>query len=168
MATGWRLWAPLALTAALAAAQFRAGLKIARLPDRTKLRERMGTTGDVIAHAASELPLFGVAALSAGFCEELLCRGFVIWLFHPFAGWWPAAAVSLAIFTLAHVYQGRDGMIKCAVLGGLMTAIVAVTHSLWPAIVLHAAIDLMAGWIGWQLFREGDAAPPLMEPAAPR
>jgi membrane protease YdiL (CAAX protease family) len=167
-ATGWRLWVPLALTAALAMAQFRAGLKIGRLPDRTKLRERMGTTGDVIAHSASEIPLFGVAALSAGFCEELLCRGFVIWLFQPFTGWWIAASLSLAIFTLAHVYQGVAGMIKCALLGAVMTAIVALSHSLWPAIVLHAAIDLMAAWVGWQLFRDRADAPEGMEPAPSR
>ena len=167
-ATGWRLWGPLALTAALAAMQFRAGLQIGRLPDRTTLRERLGTTGDVLARAPSELPVFAVAALSAGFCEELLCRGFVIWLFQPFAGWWIAAAASLAIFTLGHVYQGKDGMVKCAALGAVMTVLVAVTHSLWPAIVLHAAIDLMAGWVGWQLFREVDETPPALEPTTPR
>jgi len=168
VATGWRLWVPLALTAALAVAQFRAGLKIGRLPDRTKLRERMGTTGDVIAHSASEIALFSVAAVSAGFCEELLCRGFVVWLFQPFAGWWIAAFISLAIFTLAHVYQGTDGMIKCALLGAVMTVIVALSHSLWPAIILHVVIDLMAGWIGWQVFRDRAEAPRATEPLASR
>ena len=166
-ATGWRLWVPLALTAALVATQFRAGLQIGRLPDRTKIRERLGTTGDVIAREPSEVALFSVAALSAGFCEELLCRGFVIWLFQPLLGWWVAAAASLAIFTLGHVYQGKDGMIKCAALGAVMTVIVAVTHSLWPAIVLHVAIDLMAGWVGWQLFRDVEATPSTLEPMTP-
>lgn len=168
MPAGLRLWVPLVLTAALAATQFRAGLKIGRLPDRATLRQRMGTTGDVIPHAASEIPLFSVAALSAGFCEELLCRGFVIWLLQPFAGWWIAALASLALFTLAHAYQGVGGMIKCASLGAVMTAIVALTHSLWPAIILHAAIDLMAGWIGWQLFREIASAPAALQARRPR
>ena len=168
MATGWRLGVPLALTAALAVAQFRAGLQISRLPDRTKLRERLGTTGDVVAHSASEIPLFSLAAVSAGFCEELLCRGFVIWLFEPFAGWWIAAFVSLAIFTLAHWYQGKDGMIKCALLGAVMTVTVALSHSLWPAIVLHTVIDLMAAWVGWQLFRDRDTAPAATEPLPSR
>jgi membrane protease YdiL (CAAX protease family) len=112
--------------------------------------------------------LFSVAAVSAGFCEELLCRGFVVWLFQPFAGWWIAAFISLAIFTLAHVYQGTGGMIKCALLGAVMTVIVALSHSLWPAIILHMVIDLMAGWIGWQVFRDRAEAPRATEPLASR
>jgi membrane protease YdiL (CAAX protease family) len=59
-------------------------------------------------------------------------------------------------------------MIKCALLGAVMTVVVAATHSLWPAIVLHSAIDLMAGWVGWQLFREVDDTPPALEPTAER
>ena len=117
---------------------------------------------------AQDLPVSALASLSAGFCEELLCRGFVIWLFQPLVGWWIAAILSLALFTLAHIYQGRDGMIKVAALGGLMTLIVALCHCLWPAIVLHAAIDLMGGWIGWQIFRKREAMPPALEPLNPR
>ena len=168
MPSGLRLWVPLVLTAALSGTQFNAGLKISRMADRTKLRQRLGTTGEVVPHAAFEVALFSVAAVSAGFCEELLCRGFVIWLFQPLAGWWIAAFISLAIFTLAHAYQGTGGMIKCASLGAGMTVLVALTHSLWPAIILHSAIDLMAGWIGWQLFREKEAVSPGLEPQSPR
>ena len=166
--TGWRLGVPLVLTAALAAAQVSSGLKIARLPDRTKLRRQVGTTGLVLPHEIAELPLFVVGALTAGFCEELLCRGFVIWVFQPFVGWWPAATVSLAIFALGHVYQGKEGMIKCAVIGAVMTAIVALTHSLWPAIILHAVIDLLGGWVGWQIFRDAAAPVPALESLGPR
>src|SRR5471032_3160036 len=94
MATGWRLWVPLVLTAALSGVQFNAGLKIARLPDQTTLRQRMGSAGNILPRAASDLPVFSLLAVTAGFCEELLCRGFVIWLFQPFVGWWIAAVVS--------------------------------------------------------------------------
>ena len=168
MPTGVRLWVPLVLTAALAAAQFSSGLRIAHLPDRTPLRRRIGPAGSVLPHGASELPVFAGVALSAGFCEELLFRGFVIWLFQPFMGWWIAAIASLALFTLGHLYQGTVGMIRCATLGAVMTVIVALTHSLWPAIILHAAIDLLAGWVGWQVFRESGTTPPALEPSRPR
>ena len=168
MPTGLRLWVPLVLTAAFVALQISTGFKIARLPDRTKLHQRVGSTGLIMPRDASELPVIALASLSAGFCEELLCRGFVIWLFQPFVGWWIAAILSLALFTLAHIYQGKEGMIKVAALGGLLTLVVALCHSLWPAIVLHAAIDLTGGWIGWQIFREREAMPPALEPLSPR
>lgn len=168
MPTGLRLWVPLVLTVALVAAQAISAIKIARLPDKTELRRQLGATGLVLPREASELPAFLGVSLTAGFCEELLCRGFMIWIFQPFVGWWIAAGASLAIFTLGHLYQGTSGMIKCAVLGAVMTAIVVLTHSLWPAIVLHAAIDWMGGLIGWLILREPAATPQAMEPLSPR
>ncbi len=159
MPTGLRLWVPLVLTVAVVAAQAISAIKIARLADRTELRQQLGATGLVLPREASELPAFLGVSLTAGFCEELLCRGFLIWIFQPFVGWWIAAGASLAIFTLGHLYQGTSGMVKCGVLGAVMTAIVFLTHSLWPAIVLHAAIDCMGGLIGWLILREPAATP---------
>lgn len=156
--TGLQLWIPLVLTAALVATQCSAAIKISRLSDTTRLRERFGSTGLIAPHQAAELPVFFGLSLTAGFCEELLCRGFMIWIFQPLVGWWIAAVLSLAIFTLAHHYQGRSGMIRVAVLGAVMTAFVYLTHSLWPAIVLHAAIDAMGGLVGWLVLREPAAA----------
>lgn len=168
MPTGLRLWVPLVLTLALVAAQANSAARIARLADTTRLRGQLGSTGLVLPREASELPAFLGMSLTAGFCEELLCRGFMIWIFQPFVGWWIAAGASLAVFTLAHVYQGTSGMIKCAVLGALMTAIVFLTRSLWPAIVLHAAIDSMGGLVGWLILREPLATPQAAEPLSPR
>ena len=163
--SGLRLWIPLVLTAVLVATQCSAAVKISRLSDTTRLREKFGPTGLVAPHQAAELPLFFAMSLTAGFCEELLCRGFMIWIFQPFMGWWAAAVVSLAIFTLAHLYQGRSGMIRVAVIGAVMTVIVFLARSLWPAIVLHAAIDAMGGLVGWLVLREPAKAP--LEAASP-
>jgi membrane protease YdiL (CAAX protease family) len=159
MPTGVRLWVPLVLTAALAAAQFSSGLRIAHLPDRTPLRRRIGPAGSVLPHGASELPVFAGVALSAGFCEELLFRGFVIWLFQPFMGWWIAAIASLALFAVAHAYQGSAGLARSAIFGAAFTVMVFLTRSLWPAIVLHAAFDWMGGLIAWLILRDPVAAP---------
>ncbi|MCI0376926.1 MAG: CPBP family intramembrane metalloprotease [Gemmataceae bacterium] len=45
---------------------------------------------------------FGGVSLTAGFCEEFLFRGYFIWVFAPWLGWWGAAALSVLIFAILH------------------------------------------------------------------
>ena len=70
------------------------------------------------------------------------------------AGWWVAAIISLAVFAAVHAYQGVTGMVRSAALGAGLTVIVMVTHSLWPAIVLHSVLDWMGGLTGWLILRD--------------
>jgi membrane protease YdiL (CAAX protease family) len=107
---------------------------------------------------ASELPAWFGASVSAGVCEELLFRGFLIWILQPVAGWWVAAIASLAVFSAVHAYQGAAGMIRSATLGAAFTAIVVLTRSLWPAIVLHAALDWTGGLTGWLILRDPEVS----------
>jgi len=152
---GWRLWVPVILIAAVVSLQASAVLKIAKHSGpKSKLRDQLGSTGLVTPHEAAELPAWLGVSLTAGFCEELLFRGFLVWILQPYIGWLGAAAVSLAVFTAAHAYQGASGLVRCATLGAIMTAIVFLTQSLWPAIVLHAALDWMGGLVGWQIMRD--------------
>jgi membrane protease YdiL (CAAX protease family) len=168
--TGWRLWAPAVLVVVLAWLQFDAALRIChRKGDNAKFRRQLGSTSLVLPHEAAELPAWCVMAMSAGFCEELLFRGFLIWLLQPVLGLWPAAIVSLALFAAAHAYQGVAGMVRTALLGAGLTLIVFLTHSLWPAIALHAVLDGMGGWIGWLILRDRTApARPLPDEPWPR
>jgi hypothetical protein len=69
-------------------------------------------------------------------------------------GWWGAAALSLALFAVAHLYQGWGGVLKTGIAGILFTAVVAISGSLWPAIAMHALIDLGAGVMAWLALRE--------------
>ena len=70
---------------------------------------------------------------------------------------WAATALSLPFFALAHVgvYQGWNGALRTGIVGTFFTLVVAICGSLWPAIVLHALIDLGAGGIAWLALREG-------------
>jgi uncharacterized protein len=161
MPVGWRLWAPAIPIVALVCLQIQTAFKVARLPTQGKarLRDQTGSTGLILPHAASELPAFLAVSLTAGFCEELLFRGFLIWILQPFLGVWIAAIASLAVFALGHAYQGTAGMIRSAVAAAVFTAIVVVTRSLWPAIVLHAAVDWMGGLTGWLFLRDAARSP---------
>lgn len=104
-------------------------------------------------------------ALAAGTWEELAYRGFlaeVVRTWQPGWGWLAVAAVTSTVFGLAHLYQGVRGVVLTGLLGFALASLVHSTGSLWPAMVVHALIDIRSlTLIGWELNR---SAPP--EPAA--
>jgi membrane protease YdiL (CAAX protease family) len=161
---GWRLWGPLALGGAFVLLQANGAIRIARLPaSGEKLRGQLGGAEPMMPRSAAELPAFFGVSLTAGFCEELLFRGFLIWVLQPWLGLWIAAALALALFALGHAYQGLEGVIRSGAVGLVFTAIVLVTHSLWPAIVLHAAVDAMGGVIAWLILRNPVPSSPAVD-----
>jgi len=163
MPTGWRLWAPVVAIVAFACLQVDSAVRIGhRKGDNARLRRQLGATGLILPHETSELLGWLGVSISAGFCEELLFRGFVMWMLEPVLGVWLAAITSLALFAAAHAYQGLGGLARSALLGAALTALVLVTRSLWPAIAMHAVIDGMGGWIGWVILRDR-AAPSLTQ-----
>jgi membrane protease YdiL (CAAX protease family) len=155
MPEGWPLWGSLIFMAAFTLVQTYNAMKIARTADpKAKLRAMYGELAIMLPHAGVELCWFFAVSLTAGFCEEFLFRGYLIWAFEPLLGWWGAAAVSLVMFTAAHLYQGRGGAIQAGILGAGFTLIVLLTGSLLPAIALHALIDASSGVIAWLVLRD--------------
>jgi len=155
---GWRLWGSVFLVVGLALQQGRTAARIARITGpKPKLRAQLGELSIALPHSSAELRWFVAVSLTAGFCEEFLFRGYLIWAFEPWLGWWGAAALSLAVFAAAHAYQGKAGAIKSGLVGGVFTLIVALSGSLVPAMVLHALVDILSGVIAWLVLREGPA-----------
>jgi hypothetical protein len=93
-------------------------------------------------------------SLSAGFCEEFVFRGYLIWAFQPVFGLWGAAAFSVVVFAAAHAYQGAKGFLATGVVGGLLTFVVLIFGSLLPAMALHALVDIAQGLVAWLVLRE--------------
>lgn len=156
---GWRLWASAALVLLLAAYHVYAVAAVARNPDaRAGVRQQFsGELAIVLPHTRTELYWFGGVALTAGFCEEFLYRGYFVWALSPWLGWWGAAALSLSFFAIGHLYQGWNGVLRTGIVGALFTAAVAILGSLWPAMALHAILDLGQGVIAWLALRENSA-----------
>jgi membrane protease YdiL (CAAX protease family) len=82
--------------------------------------------------------------------EEFLYRGFVFMAFVRMIvnyGQPNAFAVILSSmwFSLAHLYQGKRGVITTFVVGLIFALIRVWTGSLIPAIVAHIGIDLVVG-----------------------
>jgi hypothetical protein len=77
----------------------------------------------------------------------------MFWELQPLVDQWLAAMLSALLFGAAHAYQGSAAMIRTGLLGLVFTAIVFMTRSLWPAIVLHAVVDAMGGMLAWRVDR---------------
>jgi uncharacterized protein len=100
---------------------------------------------------------FALVSVTAGICEEVLYRGFLIRYLSngPWhAGLWIAVAIASISFGLGHGYQGLSGIISTAVLGAVMAMLFLASGSLWLPMALHAIIDLRI----LLLLRPGDLA----------
>lgn len=81
--------------------------------------------------------------LTVALCEEFIYRGFVEAVFaSAFSGSALAGAfISAAFFALAHMYQGRKGLITTFAVGLIFSAARIWTGSLLPSIIIHFAVD---------------------------
>lgn len=93
-----------------------------------------------------ELLLWIVLSISAGFCEELVFRGYLLQQFAHlgrsiFAG---IVAASL-IFGFAHGYEGASGMIAITIYGALFCLLAIRRGSLRAGMMAHAWHDIFSG-----------------------
>jgi membrane protease YdiL (CAAX protease family) len=159
--TGARLAVGAALCTGLALLMVAQSRQVAALtPER---RQRAGARLSapirlLVPRTRAEWTGFLALSVTAGFCEELLARGFLIWFIATWTGPWIALVLSSALFGLGHGYQGWSGIVKTGVVGLVMGAVYLGTHSLLPGMVLHALIDAGSGTAGWILVRD-DAQP---------
>ena len=157
MPTGVRLAAGVlvcALGAGLVALQTR---QIAALPPERLVRAGARLSGPIAAllpHSPGERNAFMPLSLTAGVCEELVARGYVLWFIGAWTGPWVALVLSSALFGLGHAYQGRSGVVKTGLVGLVMGLVYLGTGSLLPGMVLHTLIDVGSGIAGYALLRE--------------
>lgn len=165
---GWRLWASAGLLLAVFAMYASTVARLFKIDASRKatLRDRFGSHAAMLPQTRPELAWFAALSLSAGVCEELVFRGYLVWAFQPVLGLWGAAVASCIAFALAHAYQGAKGVLGTGVIGTLLMAVVLASGSLLPAIALHALIDVAQGVVAWLVLR-GDPQAGTGEPAAP-
>jgi uncharacterized protein len=103
----------------------------------------------ILPQSQPETAVFLALAATAGVCEEFLYRGFAIAVFNLASlPSWVVVGASSVLFGLAHLYQGRGGLLGTTILGILFGATRVSYGSLAPVIVWHACIDVVAGVVG--------------------
>lgn len=122
----------------------RMGRQDARVPAVLK-----GLAQRILPQSTREMPTFLALAVTAGICEEFIYRGFAMAVFAR-AGLpnWNVVLLSSVLFGLAHLYQGRGGLLGTTILGALFGAARIGSDSLLPVILWHAAVDCVAGIFG--------------------
>ena len=103
----------------------------------------------LLPQSASELGLWVPLAFTAGFCEEVIFRGYLQRQFLALTGNGAAAVVLQAIvFGVGHMYQGAKGAIIITVYGALFGVLAVWRKSLRPGIIQHAGQDSISGIAG--------------------
>ncbi|HLW83393.1 MAG TPA: CPBP family intramembrane glutamic endopeptidase [Candidatus Acidoferrales bacterium] len=107
---------------------------------------------ELIPHAAMELPVWTALAISAGFCEEFIFRGYLQEQCKRLTGSVAVAVVIQAIFFgLGHGYQGWTHMIAIFLLGLVFGIVAAWRKSLAPTMIAHGWTDWFSGIGGYVL-----------------
>ena len=164
---GWRAWAhgyrlkDLAIvtpTVGIVAASFAGAVaigafqwfslrRVGKSRGRGEAVRRLART--ILPQSRLELVWFLGLAMTAGICEEFLYRGFAMAVFLR-AGL-PTSVVVLVssvLFGLAHLYQGRGGLLATMILGVAFGMLRVASSTLIPVVFCHAAVDIVAGIAG--------------------
>ncbi|HKS65783.1 MAG TPA: type II CAAX endopeptidase family protein [Candidatus Acidoferrales bacterium] len=103
----------------------------------------------LIPRTAPEMALWVALSVTAGFCEELIFRGYLQRQFFALTGKIEAAvALQACVFGAAHLYQGWKGALTITVYGALFGALAAWRRSLRPGMIQHAGQDTIVGLVG--------------------
>jgi membrane protease YdiL (CAAX protease family) len=96
-----------------------------------------------------EMAVWAILCVTAGFCEELIFRGYFQRQFLAITGRIDIAIILQAIvFGMGHMYEGWKGVITIMVYGALFGILAVIRKSLRPGMIQHAGQDLFSGLLG--------------------
>jgi uncharacterized protein len=103
----------------------------------------------LLPQTTPELYVFVVLAIAAGFCEEIIFRGYLMRQFTAWAGSVAAGvALQAIVFGAGHIYQGWKGVVVISIYGALFGILAAMRKSLRPGIMQHCGQDALSGIAG--------------------
>lgn len=103
--------------------------------------------------------VFTLVALTAGVCEEIIFRGFMVNYVNSLFGQNPmgkytAILLPAIIFGILHLYQGHRSVLKIIVGGILFCMIYYLSGSLYLPMLIHFLIDLISSYVIMKLIEK--------------
>jgi membrane protease YdiL (CAAX protease family) len=99
-------------------------------------------------HSGAEFICWVALSITAGFCEELVFRGYLQKQLFAFTGKiWLAVALQAMLFGFIHLYQSWRGAVSITVYGVLFGVLAVMRKSLRPGMIQHALQDSAVGVI---------------------
>ncbi|MBI3478641.1 MAG: CPBP family intramembrane metalloprotease [Acidobacteria bacterium] len=100
----------------------------------------------ILPRGRTEILVFLVLALTAGICEEIICRGYLQRQFTALTkNALGGALIQAVIFGVAHSYQGTKAMLAITVYGYLLGLLAHWRRSLRPGMMAHTLQDSLVG-----------------------
>lgn len=144
--SGLAAWIGWALTAVIVCGLVAQAILVPRhASSRQALRQQVESLRELIPQDEREARLFAALSITAGVCEEVAYRGFLLAYATSFVGLWPAVGLSSLVFGIGHAYQGPRGILKTGGVGLVMALLFVLTGGLWAPMLVHAAIDVSSG-----------------------
>jgi hypothetical protein len=109
------------------------------------MRRSLEVSATLLPTTPRERKWFAATAITAGICEELLYRGFLMHYLpstFPTLDWLTVSILSGIIYGLSRAYQGFRGMTQTALTGFSFAIVFVISGSLLPAMVFHALAEL--------------------------
>lgn len=110
---------------------------------------------DIVPVSTGEKVAFTGLSVSAGICEEITFRGFLLPALTIATGSLAGGIVlSSAAFGILHAHQRPLGAVRAALLGAVLVVPFIVTGSLLASMAAHVLLDIAGGlWLARWLFR---------------
>jgi len=102
--------------------------------------------GFIVPRSAREVALWMMLSLTAGFCEEVIFRGYLQGQFTAlFRNVWAGILASGLLFGAAHGYEGGRRMLLVGLYGMMFGVLAHFRRSLRPGMIAHAFHDGVMG-----------------------
>lgn len=98
-----------------------------------------------------ELKWFLLLSVSAGVCEEIMYRLFLFEYLNLHIHLIFAFLLSNLFFAMTHIGSGKANLISSLFLGLMFSVIYYLTDNIWISVILHTAIDINIGILGYRL-----------------
>jgi len=151
--SGWGFWIGLGITVAVMVGLTWQRISVLRSEDeqvQEDVRRQIAPLRPLLPRSRGEMLHFTGVSITAGICEEILFRGFLIWYLSALTPRIPALFVAALLFGMAHAYQGTRGVIQTGVVGVVLVALYVLTGSLWIPMAIHLFLDLNSGLLAYR------------------